>query len=549
MTSKKRLWKTVLLSTLMSMILLTACSSNNGNSPNEGDSGNGGKPATIKIFTQAYATSGDLKDNTFTKFIEQKFNVKIEWNSATADTFEEKKKLLMASGDYPDIFMAEKLFTKQEQFLYGQQGILAPLNDLIEQYGSNIKEAVMKEYPDFLQANTAPDGNIYGLPAINDCYHCQYSQKMWINTKWLDNLGLAMPTTTDEFYEAMKAFKEKDPNGNGIADEIPLSGTEKGWHGNVDGFLMNAFIYNDSEGYLAVNDGKVEFVANKEGWKQGLIYLNKLYKEGLLDSSSFTQDSNALLALGNNAAAPVLGAFPFGYPAGVIDFVDTGDQRYKDYAVVPPLKGPDGVQLTMIDGNYGPNKATSSFGIYAKSPNKEIAMQIADYLYSEEGTLRADYGEEGVHWKQAAEGELDFEGRPARYEEIAQAEGTTNQSVWQGMGPTFRSKTFRETMAVDQDPLAKDGMELKLYQATKQYEPFAPKEYMTNLFINPDQINSLVQLKTNITRYVKESLVQFIMSTKDIETEWDAYVKQLDKLDVAMYEQINQEAYALKAKK
>ena len=46
--------------------------------------------------------------------------------------------------------------------------------------------------------------------------------RMYINQKWLDNLGLDMPTTTDELRDVLQAFREKDPNGNGQTDEIPL---------------------------------------------------------------------------------------------------------------------------------------------------------------------------------------------------------------------------------------------------------------------------------------------------------------------------------------
>ena len=48
---------------------------------------------------------------------------------------------------------------------------------------------------------------------------------------------------------------------------------------------MNSFIYNDNDKYLIVNDGKVSFAANQEGWKKGLEYMNKLYAEGLIDPS------------------------------------------------------------------------------------------------------------------------------------------------------------------------------------------------------------------------------------------------------------------------
>lgn len=92
---------------------------------------------------------------------------------------------------------------------------------------------------------TAPDGNIYALPQINECYHCDNALKLWINKAWLDKLGLQLPTTTEEFYQVMKAFKEQDPNGNGKNDELPLTGSDEMWAGNVSAFLMNAFIVDD----------------------------------------------------------------------------------------------------------------------------------------------------------------------------------------------------------------------------------------------------------------------------------------------------------------
>ena len=71
----------------------------------------------------------------------------------------------------------------------------------------------MEEVSYLKSAMTAPDGNIYALPKVNECLHCTYGQRMWINTTWLEKLGLEMPTTTDEFYQVLKAFKEQDPNG------------------------------------------------------------------------------------------------------------------------------------------------------------------------------------------------------------------------------------------------------------------------------------------------------------------------------------------------
>src|SRR5690606_1913753 len=98
----------------------------------------------------------------------------------------------------------------EAQYGVGQQ-IFRPLDGLIEQHMTAFKD-VLQKHPAVKGRITATDGQIYSLPSWNDCFHCCFAQKMWINQEWLDNMGLQMPTTTDEFYQVLKAFKEKDPN-------------------------------------------------------------------------------------------------------------------------------------------------------------------------------------------------------------------------------------------------------------------------------------------------------------------------------------------------
>jgi putative aldouronate transport system substrate-binding protein len=144
-------------------------------------------------------------------------------------------------------------------------------------------DANMPNFKKFMEAQssvkgsiTATDGKIYGLPGWNDCYHCSNPQKMWINTMWLEKLGIKTPTTTEEFYQALKTFKQKVPKG------IPLIGSTDGWVANIDSFIMNSFIYDSGRNtreeerlYLSVNDKKIDSAVNKPGYKDGLTYLNK----------------------------------------------------------------------------------------------------------------------------------------------------------------------------------------------------------------------------------------------------------------------------------
>ncbi|WP_331436760.1 extracellular solute-binding protein [Gordoniibacillus kamchatkensis] len=192
------------------------------------------KPVELTVFAPQSPAIENLETNRFTKVVEDKSKVKIKWNVVPDKSLDDKKQLMMASGDYPAVLLGAA-FSKADQMKYGQQGAFIDLKDLIDKYAPNIKKA-MADIPYLKSAMTTPDGKIYAIPKINECFHCTYGEKMWINKAWLDKLGLKMPTTTDEFYEVLKAFKEKDPNGNGKADEIPFTTSYDMWAGGVDGF-------------------------------------------------------------------------------------------------------------------------------------------------------------------------------------------------------------------------------------------------------------------------------------------------------------------------
>ncbi len=172
--------------------------------------------------------------------------------------YKEQLNLALASGDLPDVIMNVDV-SPEQQMIYGEQGIFVSFTDLIEKYGDNTKK-IFQEMPEVKGAITAPGNKIYSLPYINECYHCSLDYKMYVYKPWLDKLGLKEPTTTEEFYQMLKAFKEKDPNGNGKADEIPLVGGISTGSGpsksQIDVWIMNSFIYDDGYKRMLVKDGK-----------------------------------------------------------------------------------------------------------------------------------------------------------------------------------------------------------------------------------------------------------------------------------------------------
>ncbi len=290
----------VLLISFSMVIVLTACNSDKETSEEQTDS-NGKTKMTVFM---PESNTVDLETNSFTKFAEEEFGINFEFETTSMDgaAAKERRQISLASGDYPDVyFLTEWVdqFKANDLLKYGKQGVLIPLNDLIEEHAPNLQK-VLEEHEEFRKITVAPDGNIYGIPQLEECFHCTWPNKMWINTDWLEKLDLSIPETHEEFKNVLTAFNEQDPNGNGKSDEIPLSGSIALPQHSIIPFLMNGFIYDDVDSKLMVQDGKVEFVANKVEWKEGLTYIRSLYEEGLIDPGAFTQNQDAYLQLGNN---------------------------------------------------------------------------------------------------------------------------------------------------------------------------------------------------------------------------------------------------------
>jgi putative aldouronate transport system substrate-binding protein len=554
----KKLWIAMSL-TLAVVLTLSACSSGgNGNGSNQGNStkNEGGStnsstdkgPVVLDTFISVGPRIEDINTNTVTKHLEETTNVKFKFEATPDANADDKRKLIMASGDYPAVFLSGN-FSQTEQIDFGQQGVLLPLNDLIEQYGNEIKRA-FDEDPDLKTAITAPDGNIYALPSINDCFHCWYSQKMWINKAWLDKLNLDIPTTTEEFYNVLKAFKTQDPNGNGKADEIPLTGAYGTWHGLPYHFLMNSFAYDDEDKYFSMNNGKVGLSAITPEWRQGLEYVNKLYAEGLVDMEAFTQNNDALTQIGNREGDNIIGATTVGH-IGMAFNVYEGQTRHKDYVSLAPLTGPNGIAYAGVFKGYG----GGTFAITNKATQEQqiAAIKLADYMWSEEFAVINEYGLKGRYWEDAPAGENNVHGNQAKYKltpaffEI----GSTLNDHWDQMGITRRTRDIRESWVAPSDPMTEEGFEYRLFLETKNnYENREPKEvYPPTIFLDVDKAKEINMMKPLIKDYIESNMAQFITGSKKLtDDEWNKYVKGFDGLNLTTFLQYYQEAYDRTAK-
>lgn len=148
---------------------------------------------------------GDPNDSWWIAFVNQVMNVQIELEYVTQSAAAEKKNLLFASDDLPDLVMAMGL-NASELVKYGQiEGQLLALNPYIEQYMPSML-ALKANFPTMLANMTCPDGNIYSFPRMLSYVDPGSVGKVFVNVRWLDALDMIPPATLDEFYDMLSAF-------------------------------------------------------------------------------------------------------------------------------------------------------------------------------------------------------------------------------------------------------------------------------------------------------------------------------------------------------
>ena len=491
----------------------------------------------------------DLNENTLTPWIQEKTNVKINFEEIPDTEWDTKVNLLIASDELPDAFIYGS-FSAAELADYGSQGVFLALNDIIEEHGHYVKQ-VFDQQEALPGAYTALDGNIYTLPDINECYHCFYSVRAWINQQWLTNLGLEYPNTVDEFVNVLRAFKEQDANGNGDPnDEIPFSGNATSWNSTIYPFLLNSFLHYDTSNLSVKEDGTVIFTPLQPEFKEGLQWIASLIDEGLIEKEALTQTEEQLKTKGSNLDIALLGGFTSAtWWSGVGS--DNGEgSRCREYSGLSPLEGPNGVRISPWAGT-GFNMGNSVITTACEDPVPLFKM--LDYMLSDEATLRSQVGELGVDYNEPDEGAPGINGKPALYAKIPTSNttgGTTGDEANTAMPnvfPSNRTSDFRLGEQADySDPETQWQQEPRLYNESATYfAPYADEHMMYPGAVNltAEESEKINFMKTQINDYVKENIVLFLAGEKSFDTDWDSFIAEFDNLKLDEYMELRQMAY------
>ncbi len=338
MMKKKRKVYSTAAAVLLSVSLLAGCSVGNGNNTaSNAPSANGGNNGsavddtpidpTAKFDPPVELTVGVMiGDPIADDFTEEKWensvwinayrdelgiNIKPLWYTKGADAGKQKISVAIASGDIPDLLAVsqEQLATLSKTDMYED------LTNIYEQYATPLTKEIITEEGNSALESATFGGKLIAIPGTNSAI--DGAAFLWARQDWLDKLSLPVPKTTDELYNVMKAFVEQDPDGNGKKDTV-------GMMLNKDflapGVAEAIGIFNAFDAYpkawVRGSDGKLVYGSAQPEVKEALVYLNKLYKEGLIEKDFGAKDSSKAAELaasgrvGINMGAMWNGMFP-----------------------------------------------------------------------------------------------------------------------------------------------------------------------------------------------------------------------------------------------
>lgn len=526
-----------LLATLLAVIMLMSCTALAEIVPGQLPLSDETVTLTLGVGTSTMVE--DWETNAQTLMMEKNLNVNLEFMElGSGDDLATKLDLMMMddSQKLPDIILTH--FSLDSLIKYGQMGRIIPVTEYFENGKAYFTEETLTlggyTLEERLPYITCYDGEIYGMISMgSDSVHNKYSNSFaFVYEPWLKALNMEKPQTTEEFVEMLRAFKEKDPNGNGIADEIPMMSCSNYVKTNLIRFLMNPFIAT-KENYLDLDaEGNVTFAAKDPQWKEGMKWVKSLIDEGLLSPLSLTQDQAQLTAIMN----------PDPEVVGVIARISStnlgaSDIRRSQYICLDPLEGPNGER----NSTYNALVPSVHGVITADCENPDVAFAFLDYMNQEMVSVWNRYGEKDVDWKEPTEGAKGvFEslGYPAQITVIS-TWGVLQNQWWAQTGPHIILEKWASGQAaenIDYNAAAAIG------RSMAKCVEFRNDSLVGFVFTEEEQ-EIINEFQSTINTYVLNSWSEFVTGVKDIDAEWDKYVGEFEKMGLSTYLEAIQSCY------
>lgn len=492
------------------------------------------EPVTVRMSANLYADNAPYGEMPFFQMMEDTTGVRVQWDLIPSQAYNERKTLLLAGGDLPDAMYKSGL-TDFEMLSYSGQGAFRGLSGYLDDGLMPNVDRILNARPSVKALLTMPDGEFYSLPWIEEMKIVYSDSFFHMNQVWLDNLGLDVPVTTDDFVDVLRAFRDQDANGNGDpGDEVPFVyvplGPQMG-NGSSFAFLLGSFGRADNEEHIVVENGTVVFTADKPEYLEGVSFFADLYGEGLIYQESITFQSGADLRGFGQANEERIGSFPAWRSFSVVSL-----NASTNFIEVPPLVGPNGDQQ-WGRANRDEQLAKYAFVVSARTDYPEIIARWADFHYDTDISIQANYGmydsvmivndaglremKPSSEWGGLSQNEVRSKASPTNGGPFAILFEFWGDVLYMWEGPAGRQRILREV-----------------------YSPYVSDEYYPPLTFTLEEAEELQRYRQTIVDFVNQQTTKWVRDGKPITTAgWDAYIDTLDDMGLDKMMAVYQQAY------
>ncbi len=465
-------------------------------------------PLTEKKVTIDYLMSDNLldpitADMLVLKEIQERTNV--YWNliSVPSTGYAEKFAITLASGDMPDILYCEIIDSKK----YGPEGAFLPLNDLLDSVGPNIVNGIKERKA--VKEITADDGKIYVIPKFKESIK---PHSYMLRMDWMNKLQLEIPSTLDEYYNVLKAFKDADLGGDGRT--IPLA---------VQGLGMLRAVFNTfgtEDGFVA-KDGQIYYGPATPEMEDAVTYINKLYQDNLIERDFMVISRKQWE---ERVSTGLAGSITTSATQSDV-FTELLSYDFPDAIMMPiePIKAPDGNRYSRGISWLG----AGNIAISSKSKYAELIVRQFDYVYSDEGRLLTSYGIEGDTFTY-------INGEPEFTEKMFELGGErfTQYAIFGRRVPV--NPISNADLKRFKDTLAGEGIRCNV--------PYM-MEPVPQLGFSSEELNELKNIETDVNDKKDAYLLKFITGDEPL-SNWSKYIEELKVAGLDRMVEIYNEAYS-----
>ncbi|MGG4404077.1 ABC transporter substrate-binding protein [Paenibacillus amylolyticus] len=367
--------------------LLAGCSQNSSSSAPSATGDDENSPVTFSYYMFSPGKKDVLaSETTIGKALQEQTGVDWKMEYLVGDSAT-KAGVMIASGDYPDVISSSGEMSKLLD-----AGAYIPLDDLIEEYGPNIKRVYG---PYFDKMKNAEDGKIYALPYTANQGEYSGSPNVgggafWIQRSVLKEFDYPKITTLDEYFDLIQDYKEKHPTVDG-ADTIgfvSLAGVANNFFTLQNPAMHLAGYPNDGSVMVDMTTHEAKVVAGTDAQKKWIQKLNEINAQGMLDPESFTMNKDQYLA--KLTSGRVLGYFNYGWQIGDAskNLLSAGIDE-KRYAPLP-IVFDEGIKDQYVDPPGFVNNYATGISVNAKDPVRII--KYFDNLLKEENQVLVQWG-------------------------------------------------------------------------------------------------------------------------------------------------------------